>query len=305
MAKKNDPNLIERAWDAVRGLGYEAKKGASSFLDKSVARHKEIEEQQWDLLKQREGKLQEKYPGSRRMHIEMEDSEYSRRLHSWSRQKDLVKKRKEQREEVSEKINADTSSRAAYERLTNSKYQYASVRELLADKAIVERFSSNGKSSFDIKLHAGRVPSIQDPQVVEELLQVASASVANLTQEQIETVLAFGDARLLGRVTQIQVEPEAAVEDKAGPVVEGEAAKPEVLVKETCLGGQLIERLGELRAQNSEEAQNNATTGEEVKTYVAKDKDLGLVCEMAETITSSAVEYFGNMMKAFQPTEQQ
>lgn len=303
MAKKKEPTLIERAWDSVKGFTYETKKTVSSVLDRKIEKGKTKEEEKWESLKERDKELERQYPGSsvgRMMNIETNDSIHSRRLSSWSRQKKINRNRGDQRKKVEKSIEQDDSSLAAYERLTNPDHTYTSVRDLLREKALIERFSPKGKSAFDIKINPSKVSSIENAEEIEALLQTAAASVETLTQEQIEIVLAFGDAKLLGRVTQVKVEmPESSATTEGENVVAENAE-----TTETCLGDQLITRLGVLKKENIETAQNNAVNGEEMKSYIAKDKDLSFVTDMAATITDSAVEYFGNMMKAFQPIEQ-
>ncbi|MBQ3047421.1 MAG: hypothetical protein IJD48_00195 [Clostridia bacterium] len=279
MAKiKQKPSIIERAWNSVKGIKHSLDRGA-------LRREQRAQKNTRDKIKSTREDLQKRYRTIESNNPDLSTSQlnltvnndpvYMQLLARHVRLGAIDGRHTKEIEKISKKMDKNTSSKAALERLVDPSYTYSSVRSLLVDRAIVEVFSADGISSFDLKIKTDKVVGIKNEEEIQSILLMSKEerleSVKTLNQEQIEQIFAFGDAKLLGQAIQ----------------PDGEEA--------TCFGDELISRLISIRDGNIDGAKEHAATGKEIVACVDKTIDIESVCKIAEVLTGSAVEHYHAM----------
>ena len=183
-----------------------------------------------------------------------------------------------QKESVDESILADTSSRAALDRLKNPEFTYDSIRGLIVDRAIIERFAPKRQSSFDLVIDISKVSSIENPEEVAAILAQAEEQglsfASGLDQATIEILLAFGNARVLGKKETIDDE-------------------------QVSLADSVAETVSIMKTNNLDQAKQEVNCGSDMESFVARDKELTSLLKIAHVIRDSANTYFDSMMQTF------
>lgn len=278
---KSTAPLIERAWDFVKGGVYGIKKRSSKSLRDKLLYHEE------------ETRFYEKRQKNLRANItkhrpRIKKSELQKRLnenkfytsYEYSKKEHIAKAKeiRTQKTKVDESIAIDTSSRAALDRLQNPNFTYESLRELIVDRALVERFAPKGQSSFDLIIDISKVSTIENPEEVSAILAQAEEQglsfASGLDQNTIEILLAFGNARILGKKETIEDE-------------------------QVSLGDSLTETVSIMKTNNLDQAKQEVNCGNDMESFIETDKELTSLLKISTIMRDSANTYFDSMMQTF------
>ena len=271
---KKTATLVEKIADTTNSTVYKANKRILGVVSNRV-QTKEASIYHLSSKKQNiENRINAEHPSAnfgQLYDLKDSDKEYSSTLNKYLRKQDQLGRLENFQEYLITKTDNNNSSSAAYDRLIDSTHIYETVSELLADRVIVEKFRPSGKSSFDFKIDIDRVSSINDKETIDNLLRYPTVKTAQLNEESIATIFAFGDAKLIGEI------------HTDGFLI-------------SVYGKDLQRRVAEIRKDNADTAKATAKTGEDMKSYLAEDKKLAELEKMTEIMTISATQYYNNMI---------